>query len=215
MNSSVQIIVAFTFGVGFVIALLVLAIKFPRPTPFQHNVFRVVLSLAAAGTAAMIPGFINIKVNPSTGLLIRAGGALAVFVIVFFFKPAQMAIQTRVATREDETDPRAAAIPPLQPVWDLLDPSLQDAFALAATAARREDKDYISTRTLFAAFRRLGNAPLAAFFDQLPAGALPESIPDNVVVDQAAIGDIQSLSPCVQGSITNLSPHHSPDAGSN
>lgn len=205
MNPTAQIIVAFTFGVAFVVAMLVLAIKFPRPSPFQYSVFRIVLSLAAAGAAAMIPGFININVNPSTGFLIRAGGALAVFVIVFFFNPAQLAIQTRAGTREDGTDQPVAANSPLQPVWDLLDPSLQDAFALAATAARREGKDYISTRTLFAAFRRLRPAQLAAFFGQLPAGALPDSISEDVTVDRAAMDDIQSLSSCVQASLTNLS----------
>jgi hypothetical protein len=40
----------------------------------------------------MFPGFINIEVKPTTGLLIRAGVALAVFVIVFFFNPARLAI---------------------------------------------------------------------------------------------------------------------------
>lgn len=88
-----QIIIAFIFGVTFVVALVILAIAFPKPTPFQYGVFRITLSLAAAGVAAMMPGFINLEVNPNVGLLIRAGGALAVFVIVFFFNPAQLAIQ--------------------------------------------------------------------------------------------------------------------------
>ena len=85
-----QIIIAFIFGVIFIIAMLALALKFPKPTSFQYSVFRTTFSLAAAGVAAMIPGFINLEVNPSLGLLIRAGGALAVFVIVFFFNPAQL-----------------------------------------------------------------------------------------------------------------------------
>lgn len=85
-----QIIVAFIFGVFFIVAMLVLALKFPKPTLFQYNIFRVVFALAAAGVAAMIPGFINLEVKPSVGLLIRAGGALAVFIIVFFFNPAQL-----------------------------------------------------------------------------------------------------------------------------
>lgn len=85
-----QIIIASAFGVTFVAALIILAIKFPDPTPFQYNIFRIVLSLAASGVATTIPGFINIEVNPTTGFLIRAGGAIAVFVIVFFFNPAQL-----------------------------------------------------------------------------------------------------------------------------
>ncbi len=86
-----QIFIAFVFGVAFVCVLIVLAAKFPHPTPFQYNVFRITLSLAAAGVGAMIPGFIIVDLNPTTGILIRAGGALAVFVIVFFFNPVQLA----------------------------------------------------------------------------------------------------------------------------
>jgi len=75
---------AVLFGVLFIGVLLVMAVAIRCPTPFQYTVFRIVLALAAAGAAAMIPGFL--KVDLSTG--IRAGGALAVFVIVFFFTPA-------------------------------------------------------------------------------------------------------------------------------
>jgi hypothetical protein len=86
-----QIIVAFAFGVAFVVTLIVLAIAFPRPTPFQYSVFRIVLALAGAGVAAMIPGFIDLQIAPVAGFLIRSGGALAVFVIVYFFNPAKLA----------------------------------------------------------------------------------------------------------------------------
>lgn len=89
-----QVITAFGFGLGFVIALLLLAIFFPKPTPFQYNVFRIILSLAAAGVAATIPGFIDLNLSAGTQLAIRAGGALAVFVMVYFFNPAQLAVQS-------------------------------------------------------------------------------------------------------------------------
>jgi len=77
---------AFLFGVVFVIVLLTLAIFFPNPTAFQYTIFRSVLSLAAAGVAAMIPGFISLSVPK----WLRAGGALAVFVIVYFYNPAAL-----------------------------------------------------------------------------------------------------------------------------
>ena len=86
MSKREQQIAAFAFGVVFVVTLLLLAIVFPRPTPFQYTVFRTVLSVATAGAASMIPGFL--EVNVPSG--IRAGGALAVFVIVFFFNPAAL-----------------------------------------------------------------------------------------------------------------------------
>ncbi len=99
---SSQIIVAFIFGSTFVVALIVLAIVRPTPSPFQFLVFRIALSLAAAGVAAMIPGFINLEVSPSVGLVIRAGGALAVFVIVFFLNPAPLPKQDSEAPKSLE-----------------------------------------------------------------------------------------------------------------
>lgn len=81
---------AFVFGIVFVIVLLTLAIFFPNPTAFQYTIFRTVLALAAAGVAAMIPGFISLSISK----WIRAGGALAVFVVVYFYSPAAMVSST-------------------------------------------------------------------------------------------------------------------------
>jgi hypothetical protein len=69
-----------------VAVLIVVAIAVPNPTGFQYTVFRIVLALAAGGVAAMIPGFLQVKVST----FIRAGGALAVFVIVYFYSPAAL-----------------------------------------------------------------------------------------------------------------------------
>jgi len=77
---------AYIFGLVFIVALLVLAVAFPRLTPFQYTVFRVVLALAAAGVAAMIPGFLEVRV----ATWLRAGGALAVFAVVYFYNPAAL-----------------------------------------------------------------------------------------------------------------------------
>lgn len=82
-------IIAFTFGVVFVIVILIIAVKFPRPTEFQYGVFKIVLALAAAGIAAVIPGFLHVHIST----IVRAGGAIAVFVIVFFFNPASLAVK--------------------------------------------------------------------------------------------------------------------------
>jgi len=76
-------IAVFAFGVVFVVALLVLAIAFPEPTAFQYTVFRIVLVLAASGVAAFVPGFLEVDVRN----WVRAGGAIAVFVIIYFFSP--------------------------------------------------------------------------------------------------------------------------------
>jgi protein O-GlcNAc transferase len=86
-------IAGFAFGVMFVAALLVLAIAFPQPTSFQYDVFRIVLAIACAGVAAVIPGFLAVSMD-AKGLVIRAGGALAVFVLVYFFSPARLVSST-------------------------------------------------------------------------------------------------------------------------
>jgi hypothetical protein len=77
-------ILAFVFGVVFVITLLVLAVSFPYPAPFQYLIFRVVLALAAAGVAAVLPGTLGIEIHK----IVTGAGALGVFVLVFFFNPA-------------------------------------------------------------------------------------------------------------------------------
>jgi hypothetical protein len=79
-----SIYLAFVFGVVFVAVLLALAVFIPAPTTNQYTVFRIVLALAAAGVAAVIPGFLAVQVSTA----VRAGGAMAVFVVVYFFTPA-------------------------------------------------------------------------------------------------------------------------------
>jgi cyanate permease len=81
-----ETVLAVGFGAVFIVALLFLAIFFPTPTPFQYEVFRIVLAAAVAGFAATIPGFLHIQI----GNLIKAGGALAVFVVIYFYNPAQL-----------------------------------------------------------------------------------------------------------------------------
>jgi hypothetical protein len=81
---------AFICAVGFIIVLLILALIVKTPTPFQYLVFRIVLALAAAGFAGLLDGFLTITFDK----WLRAGGALAVFVIVFFYNPAQLVKST-------------------------------------------------------------------------------------------------------------------------
>jgi len=82
------------FGVSFILAILILALFIPNPTPLQQLVFRIILSLAGAGIATMLPGFISVEV----GTVIRASGAIAVFVLLYFFNPAPLVL--------DEDGPR-------------------------------------------------------------------------------------------------------------
>jgi hypothetical protein len=84
-------LIAFTFGVVFIGVLLAIVFLVPSPTVTQWFVCRVVLALAAAGIAAIIPGLI--VVNVST--VVRAGGAIAVFVVVYWFNPPKLVVSDK------------------------------------------------------------------------------------------------------------------------
>jgi hypothetical protein len=86
MSKSSERLIAVICGVVFVSVILVIALFIPTPTPFQYTIFRIVLALAAGGFVSMTPGFIEANV----GNVIRGGGALAVFVIVYFYAPAAL-----------------------------------------------------------------------------------------------------------------------------
>lgn len=86
LDSRWEKIAIFSFGVIFVLIILIVAIFLPEPSDFQYTIIRIILALAAAGVAALIPGFIEIEYKP----FVRAGGALAVFAVVYFFSPAAL-----------------------------------------------------------------------------------------------------------------------------
>jgi hypothetical protein len=79
--------VAFIFGVIYLSIILVINLAIPNPTPFQYQTFRIVLALAAAGVGGFIPGILQVDVAPSAKIAIHAAGALALFVIIYFFSP--------------------------------------------------------------------------------------------------------------------------------
>ncbi len=91
VRKSTERLIALGFGVLFVAVILVIALVKPSPSAFQYTVFRIVLALAAGGFVSMTPGLFEIKVAN----WLRAGGALAVFVIVFFYAPAALNAATK------------------------------------------------------------------------------------------------------------------------
>ena len=76
----------FGFGVLFVTVILVLALVFPNPTGLQYLVMRIILALATASVATLLTGFISVEIPK----IVKAGGAFAVFIIVFFYNPASL-----------------------------------------------------------------------------------------------------------------------------
>lgn len=98
----------FVFGVVFVVVLLVIAVSVPSPTEFQFFVFRIVLALVAAAIGAFLPGSLNVQShiqNPAYRNTIRAGGAVAFFVIVYLINPPRFinAVPSRIIA-EDKSE---------------------------------------------------------------------------------------------------------------
>ena len=81
-------LLAFLFGVIFLLALLIIAILIESPSDSQQRIFRAILALASGGIGAVIPGLLNIKMESGKHFSLRAAGALALFVIVYLLSPA-------------------------------------------------------------------------------------------------------------------------------
>lgn len=90
LNDKLTKLLVFVFGVVFIVWMIDLAARFPEPTDFQYFVFRVILSLAAAGVAALVPGLLDLRMGIKTENYVRAGSALAVFVLVYMQSPASL-----------------------------------------------------------------------------------------------------------------------------
>lgn len=88
--------VATAFGISGVMVMLLIAFFFRYPTPFQYTVFRIVLALVGAGVGATIPGLLDVNVSG----VVRASGAIAVFVIVYFLKPTELVAHNPLQTQQ-------------------------------------------------------------------------------------------------------------------
>ena len=80
----------FAIGVAFVATLLGIALFVPDPTDFQIFIFRVVLALGAGAVGALLPGFLEVRFRN----WLRAGGAIALFAIVYNINPPALIAQS-------------------------------------------------------------------------------------------------------------------------
>lgn len=83
-----EVLAAFAFGTLFILIIFITSLYFSNPTVFQYEVFRTILALAAAGFGAVLPGFLDVRFKN----WLRAGGALALFVVVYFFSPVPLPV---------------------------------------------------------------------------------------------------------------------------
>jgi hypothetical protein len=84
MTTAKQNIISMVLGIVFVLLILFLVLQYPCPTKIQANVFQIVLAISAGACAAVIPGFFNFKYQS----LVKAGGGLGIFALVYLVNPA-------------------------------------------------------------------------------------------------------------------------------
>ena len=77
-------IAVFVSGFVLISSMVWIALLVPNPTDFRYTIFRIVLALSGAAFAALIPGAVDIKYRS----YVRAGGAMAVLIIIYFFTVA-------------------------------------------------------------------------------------------------------------------------------
>jgi|HubBroStandDraft_4_1064222.scaffolds.fasta_scaffold90937_1 hypothetical protein len=80
----INVLLSFVFGVLFLAVMLIFSVLYPNPTASQIRIWITALALSAAGVGAVLPGFLEVKYKS----IVRATGALGLFVIVYLFQPA-------------------------------------------------------------------------------------------------------------------------------
>jgi hypothetical protein len=85
-------------GTGMLLlsSMLVVAIVVPQPTPFQYVVFRTALSLAATCVVGSIPWLTSASVGLQRAG--SAGGAIGVFLLVYFVDPMKRWTKSQAAS---------------------------------------------------------------------------------------------------------------------
>jgi len=79
---------AFGFGCVFVAVILALAFTSNTLDVRRFEILRIVLALAGGGIGGVIPGFLDLNMRAGAKLALRAGGGLAVFIVLYFWSPA-------------------------------------------------------------------------------------------------------------------------------
>lgn len=81
-------------GGGFLLMSLLIALCIPEPSGFQTFVFRVVLALAGSAFVCVLPGLLHLQ-GQVKSWVIRAGGALGVFLLIYTINPPRFLAAVR------------------------------------------------------------------------------------------------------------------------
>jgi len=79
----------FYCGVALLLLSIGLAIFIPNPTTYQLRIFTGLFAIAMGAFALRLTGMLTVRLTFGQKVLISATGALAVFVLVYFFIPKQ------------------------------------------------------------------------------------------------------------------------------
>jgi hypothetical protein len=174
----VKTLIAFVFGAIFIITILVFTAVVKDPSPTAVWTYRIILALAAAGVAAILPGFIDIKYKG----FVQAGGAIGVFVLILLAFPAPDAAPKPASP--NPAPPNADAQASQEVVW----PTEDADFAARkyvdlvdngkfVEAYEDVDKSMGVPWTTFEATYKTGLVPLGAVVDRRQTGAKREVDP--------------------------------------
>ena len=86
MEPSTLTIILLILGIIILTTIIIIALKIPDPTAFQLWTFRIIAGLGAACLGAIIPGFVELGGDIGE-IAIRAGGAIALFIIIYLINP--------------------------------------------------------------------------------------------------------------------------------
>jgi len=75
------------FGITLMLIAIVLAFAFGEVNALQRRLILAMSSLGGGAVATEIPGFLRVNVSLGTSLVIGAAGALAVFILLYFYGP--------------------------------------------------------------------------------------------------------------------------------
>jgi hypothetical protein len=98
-----QTITSVAIGLIAVITVLVLSVIIPEPTEWQGFVFRGCFALGLAAVAVIVPGFLNVDAQvrgAGNYFKIVAGGAIAIFVIIWLINPPSIQSASPVSVQD-------------------------------------------------------------------------------------------------------------------
>jgi nucleoside phosphorylase len=98
----------------------------------------------------------------------------------------------------------------IQDNWDLFEPELQDALAIALNESLRNGSATIRTRNLFAAWYRLKPESLRELFELLPTEALPRATKKPDRSKKRILREELALSGCVTDSLQHMTRRATP-----